>query len=384
MEQMIKKFKELYLGDPIMVSSPGRVNLIGEHTDYNEGFVLPGAVDKKMYVTLALNNTDSVNLYANEYGNTYRFSLHNIQPDQQKEWFSYLTGVTYFLQQRGCEVKGVDVLIDGNVPVGAGMSSSAALCCAFGFALNELFGFGLSRMDLAYIGQKTEHVFLGAMVGIMDQFASLHGKAGHVMKLDCRSMELEYIPFNFPDHKIVMVNSMVKHMLGDSEYNVRRQQCEEGVAVIKKLTGKNLKSLRDISLQDLETHKNSLEEVIYKRCLYVITENERLLSGCELLKQGDLKGFGELMYKTHEGLSKLYNVSCEELDFLADHAHAFPGVTGTRMMGGGFGGCTINLIQENAVENFTGFIKEKYQEKFNKETEVYITQIEDGTKIVSG
>ncbi len=384
MDVMINKFRELFKNEPLLVSSPGRVNLIGEHTDYNEGFVLPGAVDKKMYVAIAANNSDNVNLYANEYGTRYSFHLANIKPDGKKEWYAYLTGVVYHLQQKGCEVKGVDVLIDGNVPVGAGMSSSAALCCAFGFALNELFGFGLSRMELAYIGQKTEHVFLGAMVGIMDQFASLYGKAGHVIKLDCRSMAYEYIPFNFPDHKIVMVNSMVKHMLGDSEYNVRRQQCEQGVAIIKKSTGKDIHSLRDVSRQDLEASKDDLEEVIYKRCLYVISENERLLRGCDLLKAGNLSAFGELMYQSHVGLSKLYEVSSAELDFLAEHAHRFAGVTGTRMMGGGFGGCTINLVKEDAVKKFIAFIKEKYLAKFGKEPEAYITQIEEGTKVISG
>lgn len=380
MDAIISKFKELYKTEPSVYSSPGRVNLIGEHTDYNEGFVLPGAVDKKMYVALALNNTDSVNLHAKEYGTDYSFSLVNIQPDGKKEWYAYLTGVIYHLQKRGCKVKGVNVLIDGDVPVGAGMSSSAALCSAFGFALNELFGFGLSRMDLAYIGQKTEHVFLGAMVGIMDEFASLHGKAGHVIKLDCRSMEYEYIPFNFPDHRIVMVNSMVKHMLGDSEYNVRREQCEEGVSIIKRNTGREIHSLRDISLEELEANKESLPEVIYRRCLYVITESQRLLKGCDLLKAGNLQAFGELMYETHEGLSKQYEVSCEELDFLAENAHGFDGVTGTRMMGGGFGGCTINLVRAEKVDPFTEFIKQAYQKKFDKEPEVYITQIEDGTR----
>ncbi len=293
-----------------------------------------------------------------------------------------MLGVTYYLQQAGCAVKGVDVLIDGNVPVGGGMSSSAALCCAFGFALNTLFDFGLNRMQLARIGQKTEHVFTGVNVGIMDQFASLYGKAGHVMKLDCRSMEFEYIPFDFPDHKIVMVNSMVKHSLADSEYNTRRKQCEEGVRVIKKNAKKDITSLRDITLQDLESSKNDLSEVVYKRCLYIISENERLLKGCILLEKGDLAGFGKLMYQTHEGLSKLYEVSCAELDYLAEKAHSFDGVTGTRMMGGGFGGCTINLVKEDAVEAFTGFIKAAYQQRFKKSTEVYITQIEDGTKVI--
>lgn len=336
MDNIRKKFDEIYHQQPLIVASPGRVNLIGEHTDYNEGFVMPGAIDKRMYVAVAANGTNTITLYANEYSQYYSFSIHGIQPNIEWEWHGYLSGVVYFLQQKGCHVKGIDVLIDGDIPVGAGMSSSAALCSAFGFALNELFGFGLSRMDLAYIGQKTEHAFAGARVGIMDQFASLHGKAGHVIKLDCRSMEYEYIPFHFPDHKIVMVNSMVKHSLGDTEYNVRRQQCEEGVSIMKQFLP-DMVSLRDLSLADLEAHKSELTKLVYNRCLYVVQEKERLLKGCEFLLQGNLNSFGQLMYETHQGLSKLYEVSCEELDFLAERAHAHPGVTGTRMMGGGFG-----------------------------------------------
>jgi galactokinase len=382
MNAVAKKFEELYKKEAFLVTSPGRVNLIGEHTDYNEGFVLPAAVDKKMFVAIAKNNSGSINAFANEYNKSFSFHLGEIKAERSGGWMSYLLGVTYYLQEMGCKLGGVDVLIDGNVPVGAGMSSSAALCCAYGFALNELFNLGLSRMQLAYIGQKTEHVFTGVNVGIMDQFASLYGKAGNVMKLDCRSMEFEYIPFDFPDHKIVMVNSMVKHALADSEYNLRRHQCEEGVSIIKQHDKSDISSLRDINLEMLESNKNILSEVVYRRCLYVISENDRVLKGCELIKKKDLKGFGKLMYETHQGLSKLYEVSCEELDFLAERAHTFPGVTGTRMMGGGFGGCTINLVEENSVEKFTDFIKTQYRERFKKETEVYITQIDDGTRVI--
>jgi galactokinase len=334
-----------------------------------------------MFVGISLNESGNVNAYANEYEEMFSFSLHDIKPQKTEGWRSYILGVVYFLQQKGCEVKGVDVLIDGDVPVGAGMSSSAALCSAFGFALNEMFGFGLNRVDLAYIGQKTEHVFAGAMVGIMDQFASLHGKSGHVIRLDCRSMEYEYIPFNFPDYKIVMVNSMVKHSLEGTEYNTRREECQEGVNILKKFAAGEVKWLRDISYDLLQAHKNDLGDEVFRRCLYVVTENDRLLRGCQLLETGDLPGFGELMYQTHQGLSKLYEVSCEELDFLAEQAHPFQGVAGTRMMGGGFGGCTINLVKQEAVEPFSSFIKEKYQQRFQIEPEIYITQIEDGTRV---
>jgi galactokinase len=377
-----KKFIERFGKEPLIVSSPGRVNLIGEHLDYNMGYVMPGAVDKKMYVAIAINDTDTVNAYANEFDETYSFSIPDMKVEKKEGWTSYILGVTYLIQERGHEIHGFDVLIDGNVPVGAGMSSSAALCSAFGYGINEVFKCNLSRMDLAYVGQKTEHIFVGVMVGIMDQFASLHGKAGSVVRLDCRSMEYEYIPFNFPDHKIVMVNSMVKHSLAGTEYNVRRQECEAGVAIIAKHLPE-VKSLRDVSLEQLETYKAEMPEEVYRKCYFVITEIERVLEGSKLLKAGDLESFGELMFQTHEGLSKWYKVSCAELDFLAEQAHEFEGVTGTRMMGGGFGGCTINLVKIEQVDAFSAFIKEAYRNKFGKETEIYITQIEDGTKIES-
>lgn len=377
-----QKFIERFGKEPLIVSSPGRVNLIGEHLDYNMGYVMPGAVDKKMYVAIAVNNTEVVNAYANEFDETYSFSVNEMEVVKKEGWSSYILGVAYFIKEQGHEIHGVDVMIDGNVPVGAGMSSSAALCSAFGFALSELFNCNLSRMDLVYIGQKTEHKFVGVMVGVMDQFASLHGKAGNVMRLDCRSMEFEYIPFNFPDHKIVMVNSMVKHSLAGTEYNIRRLECEAGVAIIAKhLPG--VASLRDVTLEQLEGYKAEMPEEVYRKCHYVITEIARVLQGSELLKAGDLAGFGKLMFETHEGLSKWYKVSCAELDFLAEQAHEFEGVTGTRMMGGGFGGCTINLVKVEKVDEFSDFIKAAYREKFGKDTEVYITQIEDGTKVES-
>ncbi len=231
---MRKKFRDLYGQEPIVVAAPGRVNLIGEHTDYNEGFVLPGAVDKRMYVAIASQPEPEITIYANHFEESFSFNPeHALQP--VSGWMNYMLGVTHHIKAAGKTIGGAQVLIDGDIPVGAGMSSSAALCSAYGFALNELFNLGLSRMELAFIGQKTEHTFVGVKCGIMDQFASLHGKSGHVMKLDCRSLEYEYIPFDFPDHKIVLVNSMVTHSLAGSEYNVRRQQCEEGVSIIKRL-----------------------------------------------------------------------------------------------------------------------------------------------------
>jgi galactokinase len=372
-------FRDRFQKEPLIIGAPGRVNLIGEHTDYNNGFVLPGAVDKRIYVAIAPNNTNQVNVFANQFKEEYSFSIEGIQP--HKGWMNYLLGVTYHIQQQGKKIGGVDVLIDGDIPVGAGMSSSAALCSAYGFALNELFNLGLSRMELAFIGQKTEHTFVGVKCGIMDQFASLHGKKGHVMKLDCRSLEYEYIPFDFPGYKIVLVNSMVSHSLAGSEYNVRRQQCEEGVAILQKHYPA-IASLRDVEPAQLLQHKEELSPVVFDRCSYVVYEKERLLAGCEALKKNDLATFGQLMYATHEGLSKKYSVSCTELDFLAERAQMIPGVMGARMMGGGFGGCTINIVQADAIDSFKQKIQEAFHGLFKKTPDVYVTQIQDGTKVM--
>jgi galactokinase len=378
-QKLQQAFRERYNKEATIIGAPGRVNLIGEHTDYNYGFVLPGAVDKKIYVAIAPNGTNTINVFANQFNESYSFSLDVSAP--QKGWMNYLLGVTYHIQQRGKKIEGVDLIIDGDIPVGAGMSSSAALCSAYGFALNELFQLGLSRMDLAFIGQKTEHTFVGLQCGIMDQFASLHGKKGHVMKLDCRSLEYEYIPFDFPAYKIVLVNSMVSHTLASSEYNVRRQQCEEGIAILKKHYPE-ITSLRDIEPAQLLQHKDELPPIVFDRCSYVVYEKERVLASCEALKKNDLATFGKLMFATHEGLSKKYSVSCTELDFLVECAQHITGVAGARMMGGGFGGCTINIVQADAVENFTQKIQAAFANLFKKTPEVYVTQIEDGAKII--
>ena len=378
-EEIRKQFVQRYNKEPLIISAPGRVNLIGEHTDYNEGFVLPGAIDKRINIAISRNETDVVNVFAQDFNDSFSFSLDDIRPS--KGWTTYIQGVTYHIQQKGKKLHGVDVWIDGNVPVGGGMSSSAALCSGYGFALNELFQLGFSRLDLAYIGQITEHTFAGVKVGIMDQFASLHGKKDHVIKLDCRSMEYEYIPFRFPDYKIVMVNSMVSHSLASSEYNVRRQQCEEGVGILKK-SYPSIHSLRDIAPDQLEKHKSELPEVVYRRCKFVIGEKDRLLTGCEELRNGDLIAFGKLMYTTHQGLSKDYEVSCRELDFLAENAREIPQVAGTRMMGGGFGGCTINIVEAGSVDGFSKKITEAYNKQFGKIPEIYITQIEDGVSVL--
>ncbi|HYE54718.1 MAG TPA: galactokinase [Chitinophagaceae bacterium] len=372
-----QQFNTLYGRQPLLFAAPGRVNLIGEHTDYNEGFVLPGAIDKRIYVAIHKNDSRQVNLYSLQYEEQVTLSLDNLQP--RKDWVTYLAGMMFHMQKDGHKLEGVDVVIGGDVPLGGGLSSSAAVCSSFGFALNDLFCLGLTRMQIALLGQRTEHTFAGVKTGIMDQFASLHGKENHVMKLDCRSMEYEYIPFNYPDYKIVLVNSMVKHSLASSEYNTRRHECEEGVSILKKHYPE-INSLRDVSIEMLNKHAQELPPVVHKRCAYVINENNRLLRGCDALQKHDLKTFGELMYQSHEGLSKEYEVSCEELDFLAGQARGMDYVAGARMMGGGFGGCTINIVRTDAVNKFMILMQQRYENEFGQTPEVYIMQIEDGAK----
>lgn len=372
-----KEFQERFGRKPMVIAAPGRVNLIGEHTDYNKGFVLPGAVDKRIYVAIVKNDSSEVTVFARQFAQSMSFPVSSKEP--MEGWINYLIGVTYYLQQTGTQISGVDVLIDGDIPVGAGMSSSAALCSGYGFALNELFGLDFSRMELAVIGQQTEHNFAGVKCGIMDQFASLHGKKNHVMKLDCRSMEYEYIPFDFPGYKIVLVNTMVSHSLAGSEYNVRRAQCEEGVALLKKYYPE-IQSLRDVSYEQLTRHWQEFNAVVYDRCTYIVNENQRLLAGCDALRNNDLPGFGEMMYASHKGLSKRYGVSCKELDYLVDIAKTAPGIAGARMMGGGFGGCTINIVEEKAVDSFVDFMQESYKLHFSVIPDVYVMQLEDGVK----
>jgi len=262
-EKIREQFRERFRKEPLIIAAPGRVNLLGEHTDYNQGFVLPGAIDKRIYLAIARNDSRTVNAWSNEFDESFSFPIDTAQPD--KGWKNYLIGVTYYVQQRTAPfASGVDLIIDGDIPVGGGMSSSAALCSGYGFALNELFSAGLTRLELAQIGQLTEHHFVGARVGIMDQFASLYGKAGCLIRLDCRSMDHEYIPFDFPDHRIILVNTMVKHELSGSEYNVRRQQCEAGVGKLQEYYP-SVVSLRDISIGQLEKHMMDIPEIIYQR-----------------------------------------------------------------------------------------------------------------------
>ncbi len=378
-KDILKQFQQYFGNKSLIAAAPGRVNLIGEHTDYNQGFVLPAAIDRNIYVATTANNENRLNLRALEYREQFSFALDAMQP--VKGWPTYLLGMIHWLMPGGRLPYGMDVVVSGTVPVGAGMSSSAALCSAYGTALNEVFGLGLSRMDIALAGQKTEHLFASLQCGIMDQFASMHGKSGHLMKLDCRSLEYEYIRFDFPDTRIVLVNTMVSHSLASSEYNLRRQQCEAGVDALQR-TRPEIISLRDVQMQELETEKGNMSDTVYRRCRFIVGENQRLLDGCEFLKHRDLDAFGQLMYLSHEGLSKDYEVSCPESDFLVEAIKKLAGVKGARQMGGGFGGCIITLVEEKATELFIQHIRHQYEKQFEKTPDCYSMNISEGAHIV--
>ncbi len=359
-------------------ASPGRINLIGEHTDYNDGFVFPGAVQQGMIAELKPNGTRNVRAYSIDLKDYVEFSLDDPK-GPKATWSRYIYGVCREMMALGVPVEGFNTAFAGDVPLGAGMSSSAALESTYAYALNDMFGNrAIDLMTLAKVGQATEHKYLGVNCGIMDQFASVHGKAGNLMRLDCRSGEFEYFPFNPKGYKLVLINSCVKHELVGSPYNERRLSCERVAAAINKIHP-DVKSLRDADWVMLNEVKDVVSEEDAKRAKYVIGEKERVLTVCDALVRGDYETVGRMMYETHHGLSQDYEVSCEELDFLNDVAKE-EGVTGSRIMGGGFGGCTINLVSEELYDHFIQVAKTKFKEKFGKEPVVIDVVIGDGSR----
>ena len=368
------KFATLFGGEGEWFASAGRINLIGEHTDYNGGFVFPGAIDKGMVAEIRLNGTDKVRAFALDLDEYCEFGLKEEDAPSQS-WARYIFGVCRETEKRGGKVGGFDTVFSGDVPLGAGMSSSAALESVFAFALNELFGNGIDKFELARIGQSTEHNYCGVNCGIMDQFASVFGKKGNLMRLDCRSMEFEYFPFDPAQYgyTLVLLNSCVKHVLVGSPYNDRRASCER----VAKVLGQEF--LRGATMDQLEAIKEQISEEDYMRARYVIGEEQRVLDVCEALKAGDYETVGARMYETHWGMSKDYEVSCEELDFLATVAKEC-GVSGSRIMGGGFGGCTINLVKAELYDSFIVTAKAKFAEKYGHEPIVIDVVISDGAR----
>jgi len=375
-ERIVSAFQQHFSTMPKLFFSPGRINLIGEHIDYNDGFVMPAAIDKGVWFAVAANNSNTANFVSVDLKETYSVSLNEIE--KKDSWKNYVLGVLHVLQTNNISFGGFDCVFGGNLPVGAGLSSSAAVEGGLLFALNTIFSFGLNRIEMAKLAQKAEHSFPGVNCGIMDQFASLNGKKDHVILLDCTSLEYKHFPLQLEKYNIVLINTKVHHSLASGEYNKRRKQCEEGFVLLK-TKFPEAKSFRSISPKQVTEQKNLLDAKTFDRCLYVTEEIERTQLAGKYLQENNLIEFGKLMFQTHAGLSKLYEVSCNELDFLVDEAKQHSSIIGSRLMGGGFGGCTINLIEKDTTEATVAAITAAYQQKFGVAAEVYIMATSDGT-----
>lgn len=377
-EKIHSQFKEKFNATGEFYASAGRINLIGEHTDYNGGFVFPGAIDKCIMAEIKKNGTDRIRAFSLDVdgGDYAEFGLKEDEAPKQS-WARYIFGVCREIQKRGGKISGFDTAFSGNVPLGAGMSSSAALESTFAFALNDMFQLGIDKFELAKIGQATEHNYCGVNCGIMDQFASIFGKKDCLIRLDCRSLEYEYFPFHPKGYKLVLLDTVVKHELASSAYNDRRRSCENAVNVIREDGHPDIAFLRDCTLEELEAVKGKLPKDDYQCAKYVIEEIRRVLDVCAALEKDDYETVGQKMYQTHWGMSSLYRVSCDELDFLVNTA-AKHGVSGSRVMGGGFGGCTINLVKEGLYDKFITEARKEYAAKFGHAPKVYDVVISDG------
>lgn len=378
LDAVYRSFREMYKKEPELYRSPGRINLIGEHTDYNDGFVLPAAVDLSIYFAVKPNGTEQFNFYSYDYDQ--HFQTETIAP-VQLGWANYLLGVVAQFIHAGRRVPGFDCVFGGELPIGAGMSSSASLECGLAFALNSIFQYNFSKLDLVHFSQQAEHQYAGVQCGIMDQFAVMHGKENQAIRLDCRSLEYSYFPLQLTDYMIVLVNSGVKHALAGSAYNKRRMECEAGVALLQQFDPA-VRALRDVSMESLKRYENQFTPTVYKRCSYVINENIRLETACKALELGDIRSFGQQMYASHDGLRDQYEVSCTELDQLVALAGRVDGVMGARMMGGGFGGCTINLIRRSCLPQFEQTIKQHYLTPEGRPPDLIEVQIGGGTRQV--
>lgn len=369
-------FKERFKTEPALYFSPGRINLIGEHIDYNDGFVMPAAINKGIYLAIASNASSVINFYAADTDEQLSVSLQEIKCSAG--WANYVLGVVNEFLLLGKEVKGFDSVFGGDLPAGAGMSSSAALEGGLAFAINELFGHGLNRTELALLCQRAEHGFPGVPCGIMDQYANMLGKKDQVILLDCAGLSAEYLPLELDGYSILLINSGVHHELAAGEYAIRRKQCEAGLEILRREL--NIHSFREINdATQLETCRHLLDKVVFKRCLYVVEEIGRVKKAQQALVNGDLDAFGKLLYETHTGLSSLYEVSCAELDFLVEQARHHDGVIGARVMGGGFGGCTINIIRETDAAAFVEKCSSAFESQFGHKPDTYLVNTMDGT-----
>ena len=365
----------------IEVISPGRINLIGEHTDYNDGYVLPAAVQLHVYVHLRRNNSENkCTLFSNTLQAGLEADLENLQPG--KGWENYVLGVLSEVKKRTPKLRGFDGRLDSDLPAGAGLSSSAALECGLAFGLNELFNLNLSPMEIIRLSQLAEHRFAGTQCGILDQFACVMGRKDHFILLDCRSMEYYYLPSNLGDYQLLLINSKISHSHSESGYNQRRKECQKGVAILQERFP-GIRSLRDASLEHLQAVRDTLPQTIFRRCRYVIEENARVLKAVECLEHGDLEALGNLLTQTHRGLQKLYEVSCPELDFLVENANTLPGVLGARMMGGGFGGCCLIMVHRDAFAEVQKHLLSAYFRSFDLKAEPLEVRLGDGVRLRS-
>ena len=369
-------FIRTFKTDPLLIFSPGRINIIGEHTDYNKGFVFPAAINKGIVAAIQKSELDFSTAYALDLDGKVEFNLDKLKPLKEGRWENYVFGVVHEIQNKNKLIGNFNLVFKGNIPSGAGMSSSAALENSIVFGLNELFDLELSKHDMILISQKAEHNFVGVKCGIMDQYASMFGLKNHALLLDCRTIESQPYEIDFKDYQLMLMNTNVKHSLSDTEYNDRRFACKS----ISKLL--SLKALRDATEADLEKIIDKVTPANYQKALYVIQENSRTLKAAKAIEYGDLETLGSLIYQSHNGLSNQYKVSCHELDFLVDQAKANPNILGARMMGGGFGGCTINLIAKTQAEAFAEKVSKAYHREFNKTCSVYFIEISEGTHLV--
>lgn len=380
-EKISNIFAQHFHANPLIVRSPGRINIIGEHTDYNGGFVLPAAIDKAAYVAISFREDDEIHLVAHDLNEKFSISIHDLKPVGDTSWPNFILGAAAQFQKKGVQLKGFNAVLLSDVPIGAGLSSSAAIECATTFALNELLQTNLERIEMVKMSQKAEHEYAGVMCGIMDQFASMIGKKDHVIRLDCRSLEYHYEPFKLDGFKIVLLNTNVKHSLASSEYNTRRKECTQAVEWIHQHEP-SVTSLRDADEAMLDKYVLPRDPLVDKRSRFVVQEINRLLEGCKDLEQNNIAALGKKMFATHVGLSKMYEVSCPELDWLFEFVKNNPAVLGARMMGGGFGGCTINLVKEDKIEELITAVQPAYEKAMNLSLTYYIASIENGTEII--
>lgn len=369
-----REFSEKFKEDSILVFSPGRINIIGEHTDYNDGFVFPAAVDKGIIAAISKTDNDKCVAIASDLNETFEFNLENIQPLENGNWRNYILGVVGEIQKKGKQVGNFNIVFGGDIPNGSGMSSSAALENSVVFGLNELFGLGLSKTEMIFISQKAEHNYVGVNCGIMDQYASMFGQENHALLLDCRTTEATPFLIDFKEYELLLINTNVKHSLADSAYNNRREVCEKAASLL------NIKALRDATEETLSTIKTEISEEDYQKALFVIQENNRVLEASKAMTENNIEKLGELIFGSHKGLSNQYQVSCDELDFLVDLAKESDLVIGSRMMGGGFGGCTINIVKKGQSDAFVEKVAPLYKAKFKKECSPYSVNISEGTR----